>query len=276
VAKLVRHDKIRKSEEAATTSALPSFLSSSLREEAQCLLAFDTLLFFSMSSTSLSPMEALLGPKLLKNVSDPTGSSTASLLKDTQLVGLYFSAAWCPPCQKFSPLLKEFYNKTSRKDLEIVYISSDKSLDEFKAYYGSMPWLSVLTDGDAARLKSELARKFQLAGIPTLVILEAKTGLFVTNQGRQQVFDLGSACSKDVARTLVNKWIQQDKVPIEEAALAAQAPNILVQIAMAVLKNPMYMFGMLYFFKMFMRYIKGEAPAETDTPPLGREEHDEF
>jgi nucleoredoxin len=228
----------------------------------------------SPSEASFS-MESLLGPQLLKSVSE-SGSTTA-LLKDTKLVCLYFSASWCPPCVKFSPLLKEFYKNTSRQDIQIVYVSSDRSLDEFKNYYGSMPWLAIPTDAKAAQVKTNLANKFRLTGIPTLIVLDAKSGLFVTSQARQQVHDLGTSVGdKDVARKLVQQWIAQDKVPIDQAHLLEPPQNILVQILLAVMKNPMYMFGLLYLFKMVMRYVKGTESAETDTPPLGQDNNDEF
>jgi nucleoredoxin len=173
-------------------------------------------------------------------------------------------------------MLKEFYQNTSRQDIEIVYISSDKNLDEFKNYYGSMPWLAIPTDANAAKLKNALALQFKLAGIPTLIVLEAKTGLFVTNQARQQVYDLGASPSKETAQKLVDTWLTQDKVPLEQANLEGPPMNFIMQIVMAVMKNPMYMFAMLYLFKLVMRYMKGTALAETDTPPLGQEPNDEF
>ena len=234
-----------------------------------------TMVSTAASSGSTVTMDSLLGPKLLKSVSD--SGSTKSLLKDTKLVALYFSAHWCPPCQKFTPMLKEFYNNTSRQDIQIVYVSSDKTLDEFKGYYGSMPWLAIPTDAEAAKIKTELARRFNLSGIPTLIVLDAKTGLFVTSQARQQVYDLGeTASNKDVARKLVDTWLAHDKVPIDQAHLLEPPMNLFMQVLMAVLKNPMYMFAMLYFFKMIMRHVNGAAPAETDTPPLGQDSNDEF
>lgn len=228
----------------------------------------------SHPEATVSTLETLLGPKLFRKGTD--SAPAFALLRDTKLVALYFSAHWCPPCQKFTPILKRFYENTSRKDIEIVYISSDRTLDEFLSYYGSMPWLAVPTDAEAAQRKNELARTFRLQGIPTLIVLENKTGLFVTSQARQQVYDLGEGITKESAQTLVDQWLSQDKVPIEQAHLAEPGMNIVMQLLMAVLKNPMYMFGLLYFVKMVMRYMQGSAPVESDTPPLGQESHEEF
>ena len=45
--------------------------------------------------------------------------------------GIYFSASWCNPCQYFTPLLIDFYNKvrqTDRNNFEIVYVSKDEDI----------------------------------------------------------------------------------------------------------------------------------------------------
>ena len=43
------------------------------------------------------------------------------------------------PCQAFSPLLIDFYNQTSKDGkLEIVYISSDRTVPDFEGYYKKM------------------------------------------------------------------------------------------------------------------------------------------
>jgi thiol-disulfide isomerase/thioredoxin len=79
-------------------------------------------------------MESLLGQKLLVKA-DGGAKHTKTLLKDKDLVGLYFSASWCPPCKTFSPLLREFYNAAAKDGkLEIVYISSDRDVESFKEY----------------------------------------------------------------------------------------------------------------------------------------------
>jgi len=49
-------------------------------------------------------------------------------LAENDMVGLFFSGHWCPPSQRFTPLLAHAY-KTMRaagKNVEIVFLSSDK------------------------------------------------------------------------------------------------------------------------------------------------------
>ena len=109
-----------------------------------------------------------------------------SKVTNKKLVGLYFSAHWCPPCRGFTPILSEFYNtvKASHPDeLEIIFVSSDKDEKSFKEYFGEMPWIS-LEFGNA--LKGTLGQEFGVNGIPFFVILKAD-GTLVTKEGRADV-----------------------------------------------------------------------------------------
>ena len=52
-------------------------------------------------------MELFKGNDLLK--ADGSKSSADDLLKDKQIILIYFSAHWCPPCRGFTPVLTDFY-----------------------------------------------------------------------------------------------------------------------------------------------------------------------
>ena len=69
------------------------------------------------------------------------GSAGAEIFQGVGAIGIYFSAHWCPPCRGFTPVLGEFYNEVNSqgKQLEIVFVTSDKDDASFKDYYGSMP-----------------------------------------------------------------------------------------------------------------------------------------
>lgn len=57
---------------------------------------------------------------------------------------LYFSAHWCGPCRKFTPILKEFYQTHhAEKNFEVLFISHDVTVEEFEEYSGGMPWKSL-------------------------------------------------------------------------------------------------------------------------------------
>lgn len=61
-----------------------------------------------------------------------------------KFVGAYFSASWCGPCRMFTPRLVKFY-KRNKKDIEIVFVSADKTEDKMIAYAkkDKMKWLAV-------------------------------------------------------------------------------------------------------------------------------------
>eukprot|EP01006_Ploeotia_vitrea_P054856 TRINITY_DN67928_c5_g10_i1.p2 TRINITY_DN67928_c5_g10~~TRINITY_DN67928_c5_g10_i1.p2 ORF type:complete len:426 (+),score=255.71 TRINITY_DN67928_c5_g10_i1:168-1445(+) len=128
-------------------------------------------------------LEKLLGEEVL------TASGrvkVAELAKTATAVGLYFSAHWCAPCRNFTPMLAKLYGHLKdKKGFEIVFVSSDRDEDSFKDYYGSMPWLALPFE-DRAR-KTKLSTKFGVQGIPSLVIVDAKTGKTITKDGRSSI-----------------------------------------------------------------------------------------
>ena len=61
---------------------------------------------------------------------------------------LFFSAGWCPPCEQFLQVLKDFYSEVNieEKKIEVFYVSSDKSKTEWEESYAKMPWITVKYD----------------------------------------------------------------------------------------------------------------------------------
>jgi len=102
-----------------------------------------------------------------------------------KVIGLYFSAHWCPPCRGFTPKLVEAYTASLKaKGLEVIFVSSDKSAGEFAEYYGSMPWLAI-PQGD--KRKDALSKKFGVQGIPSFVLVDAQTGETINDNARGKV-----------------------------------------------------------------------------------------
>jgi nucleoredoxin len=189
--------------------------------------------------TAMEPMEELLGETLFINVKGDK-ISTKKALQGKDFVALYFSAKWCPPCRQFSPILKDFYKACADKGkVEIVYISSDHSLNEFKEYYETMPWMSLPEGlGATAQIKNTLSQKLQIRGIPTLVVLEAKTGKYVTNGGREDVMTTnGNPRDRGVA--VIEKWKATEAVPLEQANLQQGGSFGIMSLVKYILKNPM-------------------------------------
>jgi len=108
-----------------------------------------------------------------------------------KVVGIYFSAHWCPPCRGFTPVLAKWYknfkaNHAKKDDFEIVFCSSDRDEGAFSEYFKEMPWLA-LPYGER-ELKEKLSKKFKVQGIPSFVIVDGE-GKLVTKNGRSIVTD---------------------------------------------------------------------------------------
>ena len=103
---------------------------------------------------------------------------------------LFFSAGWCPPCEQFLQVLKDFYNEVNidQKNIEVIYIQSDKTEQNFKEQYTKMPWL---TFPYSSPYHENLRKKFDIIGIPMVLVMEAETGFLITKKGRKDICDLG-------------------------------------------------------------------------------------
>lgn len=110
-------------------------------------------------------------------------SAKLDVLKD-KIVGIYFSASWCPPCKQFTPKLVAFRNKNKDK-FEVVLIGNDRTEKDHLAYLKDekMQWYTVEFNGKASEA---LSKKYEVRGIPTLVILDQK-GNIITKNGRGDV-----------------------------------------------------------------------------------------
>ena len=105
---------------------------------------------------------------------------TNEVLAGKEVIGLYFSAHWCPPCRGFTPQLGKFYDQIKdSKNFEIIFVSSDRDASQFKEYYDEQAAWAALPFKDRAT-KNALSKKYKVRGIPTLVILDGKTGETIT------------------------------------------------------------------------------------------------
>jgi thiol-disulfide isomerase/thioredoxin len=77
---------------------------------------------------------------------------TESVLQGRMVIGLYFSADWCPPCQVFTPLLKQLHSsKQAHRDkanrniplFEVVLVSGCRDTRATKHYFFAMPWTAM-------------------------------------------------------------------------------------------------------------------------------------
>lgn len=108
--------------------------------------------------------------QILVSKGDTDTFLASSELKDKYLM-LYFSAHWCPPCRAFTPKLSKAYTKlkTIRDDFELVFVSSDRSEEDFNEYFDTMSFCAL--PFEHRDVKAALSKKFGVRGIPMLVML---------------------------------------------------------------------------------------------------------
>lgn len=138
-----------------------------------------------------------------------------------KIVGLYFSASWCPPCRGFTPSLADVYNELSPKgNFEVVLVTSDRDEEAFNSYFAKMPWLAI-PFSDSATV-SKLKQKFGVSGIPHLVILDA-SGRVSTAEGVEVIMEYEAA-----AYPFTLERINQLKEKEEEAKRNQSLKTLLV------------------------------------------------
>ena len=132
-----------------------------------------------------------------------TKSGTISLdelLQSADVVAVYFSAHWCPPCRGFTPVLTKFYNEVNAngKKLEIVFGSIDQSEDQFNEYFGEMPWVAIPFGDPKIRGTMDA---LGIQGIPNLKVFK-KDGTVTDIDGRSDVQGTGPSVISDwIAKT---------------------------------------------------------------------------
>lgn len=125
-------------------------------------------------------MKNLVGSSLI----DKDGKNHSVEVLNGKIVGLYFSASWCPPCKTFSPKMRDFRNKY-QGDFEVVMVSADGSSTEQLKYMTdmNMPGYAVGLNSTQTNL---LYNQFKITGIPSVVIL-SPDGKTITNDGRADI-----------------------------------------------------------------------------------------
>eukprot|EP01056_Protomagalhaensia_sp_Gyna25_P001159 Protomagalhaensia_sp_Gyna_25__1158@NODE_156_length_4776_cov_112_214482_g121_i0_p3_GENE_NODE_156_length_4776_cov_112_214482_g121_i0NODE_156_length_4776_cov_112_214482_g121_i0_p3_ORF_typecomplete_len325_score42_31Thioredoxin_8/PF13905_6/2_2e25PUB/PF09409_10/5e15AhpCTSA/PF00578_21/7_5e08AhpCTSA/PF00578_21/8_9e03Thioredoxin_9/PF14595_6/3_3e06Thioredoxin/PF00085_20/5_2e06Redoxin/PF08534_10/3_1e05Thioredoxin_2/PF13098_6/0_00037Thioredoxin_2/PF13098_6/2e03TraF/PF13728_6/0_008TraF/PF13728_6/5_2e03Thiore len=113
-------------------------------------------------------LATVIGDRLQADVNTVVDLSSIN----ADIVAVYFSAHWCPPCQRFTPLLASMYRAAmlANKSFEIVFGSHDRSLIEFNRYYGQMPWKAI-PYADHFRVQT-LMTLYNFRGIPSMVVLD--------------------------------------------------------------------------------------------------------
>jgi nucleoredoxin len=163
------------------------------------------------AKVNTSTLLAMLGTSLVET--DGKRINTAEAIKDNTIIALYFSAAWCPPCKKFTPKLVEFVKQNENsKAFTVIFVSSDRSAEEHAKYmkHYKMPFPAM--PFDKAQLK-QIKQAYGGNGIPNLVLLNADgtviKGSYETN-GTYSPKNRKSYIGPDPVLAELGKLIKQD------------------------------------------------------------------
>ena len=113
----------------------------------------------------------------------------AEILTKVNVIGLLFSASWCPPCQTLEKDLLSLYNEVNKDDkvFEVIQISNEKMEKEFDDNCNS-PWLYVPFN-DA--FMYELVEDYNVKHLPTLIIVN-KERTILSEKGRKDIAEVGN------------------------------------------------------------------------------------
>ena len=104
--------------------------------------------------------------------------TVGQLLSQNKVILLYFSAYWCKPCKRITPILKEWYlgrkNQPQQESssFDMLFVSLDTFDKEYDYYTSDMPWWSLPLATSQA-LQNHLTQHYNAqGGIPTLAVIE--------------------------------------------------------------------------------------------------------
>ena len=163
-------------------------------------LCIGAVFFCSISLDAGSAWAELFPAKMIDKNGNEVNRDVAL---GNKIVAIYFGARWCGPCQSFTPGLVNFRNKNTR-DVEVVFVSSDRSKSEQLAYMQEkkMPWPAIeLNASSANKLKS----KYNIRGIPTLIIVSPTDGSTISTNGRSEVTNNPNGCVAEWKKSVVIK-----------------------------------------------------------------------
>ncbi len=126
----------------------------------------------------------------------------ADYLSKVNLIGLFFTGSWCPPCEKFALELIEVYNDANAKDkiLEIIQVSNEKNEKEFVDGMANKPWIAVQYNDNFI---DYLVNEFKINFLPVLIIV-TKDKNIVSDTGRRDIAEFGVKSHE--------KWLRTYKV----------------------------------------------------------------
>ncbi len=153
------------------------------------------LLVFSLAAAAtIGSLRADLSPHLPKELRTASNEAIERTELDGKIVGLYFSASWCPPCRNFTPALVKL--RDAHKDIfEVVLVGFDRGDAAHWKYMRDykMNFLSMVPGSDESK---SLAERFSVRGIPHLAIIGPDGKVIAQNAVREVAMNSDAAIQR--------------------------------------------------------------------------------
>ncbi len=106
-------------------------------------------------------------------------------------VMLIFWASWCPHCVQMIPEIKKLYDNQNKKNIEVLAISLDKELDEWKKAVDKhqLKWINSC---DTKSWTSKIVSDYNIYATPTIILLDKNRKIIskpIALQSIQQEFE---------------------------------------------------------------------------------------
>ena len=168
--------------------------------------------------------------------------STESCLQGRDVICLYFSAHWCPPCRQFTPVLARIYTEARQAGLadklEVIFVSSDRSqtdmINYMKESHGG--WCALPQDAPESQTLSSM---FGVRGIPALIVV-TRSGEVISRDGRQDVMSMGVSALAQW-NSLAPEEIDTSVIALlddNEEQVKKDAKDILVKLLGNIVNDP--------------------------------------
>ena len=117
-------------------------------------------------------MSAFAGSQLMK--SNGSKEDATTIVNKADVILVYFSAHWCPPCRQFTPKLKSFYeglHQAKGEKLCIIFVSSDRTAEDMMSYFKNDHGDYYAVDSNDTDLVKKLKGNCDVSGIPMLCVV---------------------------------------------------------------------------------------------------------
>lgn len=135
------------------------------------------------------------------NLTDPEGKKVSPQSLAANYTVLFFYAPTCGHCKEASPKLKAFYEKNKEKGIQVMAISIEHDVKEWKSFITSNH-LDGLVNGFDSLKQIDFNRKFDVVTTPTIYILDKDKKIIARKMPVEQLEDFMNYYQNKIGKKL--------------------------------------------------------------------------